>query len=101
MRVAYARLRAALESAAEFEDMYNSLMCENEELAAREQLAAEEAERLGIQNAHLIGHGNDGQKISYVESVRREMALTKHVRGATIEWGRGLTGRSWSARGRC
>lgn len=100
-RNAETRLRAVLESAAEYEELYNALISENEELAAREQLAAEEAERLGIQNAHLIGHGNGGQKISYVESVRREMALTKHVRGRPWLHGRLLTGRSWSALGRC
>lgn len=42
-------------------------------------MALEDADRLGMQNAELIGHGNGGQKISYVEGLRREMAMVKHV----------------------
>lgn len=58
---------------------YDAISEEVEILRSREAMALEDAERLGIQNAELIGHGNGGQKISYVEGLRREMALVKHV----------------------
>lgn len=42
-------------------------------------MAIEEAERLAMQNAELLGHTNGSQRIGYVDNVRREMALCKHV----------------------
>ena len=76
---AHARLREAFVNASEYEEMYNALLEENRELLLRESLAAEEVETLAMQNADLLGHGNGDQKISYVDSLRRDMALTKHV----------------------
>jgi hypothetical protein len=73
------RLREAFVNASEYEDLYNALLEENRELVARESIAVEDAERLAMQNAELLGHGNGDQKISYVDSLRRDMALTKHV----------------------
>lgn len=52
-------------------------------ILARETAAIEEAERLAMHNAELVGHSNDVQKVSYVEGVRREMALVKQVRDHT------------------
>jgi hypothetical protein len=48
-------------------------------LEAREAVAIEEAERMAMQNAELLGHTNGSQRIGYVDNVRREMALCKHV----------------------
>jgi len=76
---AHDRLREAFVNASEYEEMYNALLEENRELLMRESLAAEEVETLAMQNADLLGHGNGDQKISYVDSLRRDMALTKHV----------------------
>ena len=73
------RLREALDEAQKYEDMYISLLDTHRELVERESLVTEEAERLGAQNAELIGHSNGDQKINYVEGVRREMAFTRHV----------------------
>jgi len=72
-------LREAFVNASEYEEMYNNLLEENRELLVRERLAAEEVERYAMQNAELLGHGNGDQKISYVDSLRRDMALTKHA----------------------
>jgi hypothetical protein len=65
--------------AAGFEEQYNELLERQAILEAREAMAIEEAERLSMQNAELLGHTNGSQKIGYVDGVRREMALCKHV----------------------
>jgi hypothetical protein len=59
--------------------LYEQAVEENRLLLTRESLAAEEAEQLGIQNAELLSHSNGDQRISYVEQVRQEMAMTKYV----------------------
>lgn len=73
------RLSEALDQAAPYEDLYHALVEENHLLMTRESLAAEEAEKMGLRNAELLSHANSDQKISYVETVRREMAIAKHV----------------------
>jgi hypothetical protein len=49
-------------------------------LAARNQLAESEANRLSQFNAEILGHNNPGQRIVYLDRVRRELAETKQVR---------------------
>jgi hypothetical protein len=49
-------------------------------LAARNQLAESEANRLSQFNAEILGHNNPAQRIVYLDRVRRELADTKHVR---------------------
>lgn len=73
------RLRSALEVFTDLQERCDSLFEETEILRDREAMALDEADRLGLQNSELIGHGNGSQKISYVEGLRREMALVKHV----------------------
>jgi plastocyanin domain-containing protein len=34
--------------------------------------------------AELMGHSNEGQRISYMEGMRREMAVVKHVSSARL-----------------
>ena len=85
-----------MDEAAQYRDLYNELLEENRLLIVREELAAEEAERLGHQNAELVGHANGDQKISYVDGLRREMALVKHVSGASSAFRQvARFGRSW------
>lgn len=78
------RLRIALQDSRDLEEKYNALIEETEILRSREAMALDEADRLGVQNSELIGHGNGVQKISYVEGLRREMALIKHVSHISI-----------------
>ncbi len=73
------RLRNALDEARRYEDLYTELLESHQLLESREALAVEEAERITARTAELMGHGNGGQKISYVDGVRREMALVKQV----------------------
>lgn len=73
------RLRLALEDSRGLQQRYDLISAQVDILRSREAMAVEEADRLGAQNAELIGHGNGIQKISYVEGLRREMALVKHV----------------------
>ncbi|WWD19855.1 hypothetical protein CI109_104322 [Kwoniella shandongensis] len=77
------QLREAYLSAAKYEALYNDLYEQQAIVLSREAAAIDEAERLGMQNAELMGHGNEGQKISYVEGVRREMAAVKQELAAT------------------
>ncbi|WVQ94895.1 hypothetical protein IAU59_001981 [Kwoniella sp. CBS 9459] len=79
-------LREVYISAAQYEELYNDLKEEHELIMAREEVAIREAERLGMENAELAGHTNEGQKINYVEGLRREMfgvkqelATTRHM----------------------
>ncbi|OCF43704.1 hypothetical protein I317_02457 [Kwoniella heveanensis CBS 569] len=75
-------LREAYIAAAQYEDLYNDLKEEQALITAREEVAIREAERLGLENAELAGHTNEGQKINYVEGLRREMFGVKQVGGA-------------------
>ena len=73
------RLRTALDEAAQYEEMYHTLLEDHKLLVSREALASEEVETLGAQNAELLGHGNGDQKITYLDGLRREMAITKQA----------------------
>lgn len=72
-------LHQALLIAAPYEALYNDLLEKQAILESRENAAIDEAERLGLQNAELLGHTNSDQRISYIEGVRRDMALAKQV----------------------
>jgi hypothetical protein len=48
-------------------------------LHLRLEAAKDELERVGQQAAGMMGHANEGQKLSYMEGMRREMAIVKHV----------------------
>ncbi|WVN90026.1 uncharacterized protein L203_105258 [Cryptococcus depauperatus CBS 7841] len=79
-------LRNAYIEASAYQDLYNDLKDQQSLLLARESAAIEEAERLAGQNAELAGHTNEMQKISYIETVRKEMfhvkqelATTRHL----------------------
>jgi hypothetical protein len=52
-----------------------------------------------MQNSELMGHTNGAQRIGYVDNVRREMVLCKHVRPYLFKVIRGLTKRNWHQRG--
>jgi hypothetical protein len=77
-RIAH-RLLTDLADAERYQDAYNSLSEEVNSLLARNQLAEEEAERLGKFNAEILGHNNPAQRISYVDRIRRELADAKYV----------------------
>lgn len=62
-----------------YKELYEDLEERYRILEAREAMTYEDAEQLGRQNAELLGHGHDSQKVSYVDAVRREMAMTKAV----------------------
>ena len=73
-----------MDEAAQYRDLYNDLVEEHRLLSIREKVAVDEAQRVGMQNAELLGHANGDQRISYVDSLRHEMALTKHVSDASL-----------------
>lgn len=69
-------MRDAVDEARRYEDLYNDLLETHRLLESREVVAVEEAERVAAQNAELVG---GVQRISYVETVRRETAVVKQV----------------------
>ncbi|TFK53691.1 hypothetical protein OE88DRAFT_1626446 [Heliocybe sulcata] len=71
------QMSAELAQAEQYQEAYDSLLEEVGSLLAKNQLAEEEAERLGRFNAEIIGHRNPAQRIMYVERIRRELAETK------------------------
>lgn len=68
-----------LADAERYQEAYVSLSEQVGALVARNQLAEEEAERLGKFNAEILGHNNPAQRIAYVDRIRRELAEAKHV----------------------
>lgn len=64
-----------------YQEAYQNLIGEVEGLAARNELAENEAERLSKFNAEILSHNNPAQRIQYLDRIRRELANTKHVRG--------------------
>lgn len=62
-----------------FQEAYYNLVDETEALVARNNLAEEEAETLSKFNAEIIGHNNPGQRILYVDRIRRELSEVKQV----------------------
>jgi hypothetical protein len=79
MRVIF-RLTVDLTDAERYRDAYHKLLDEVGVLAARNQLAESEANRLSEFNAEILGHNNPAQRIVYLDRVRRELAETKQVR---------------------
>jgi hypothetical protein len=73
-------LTVDLTDAEQYRDAYHNLVDEVGVLAARNQLAECEANRLSQFNAEILGHNNPGQRIVYLDRVRRELAETKQVR---------------------
>lgn len=71
-------MRDALAQKAPFEPLYHALKEEHEILLSRQGMTLEELDRMGEMNAELIRGGEDG-KIGYIEGVRRDMAIVKHV----------------------
>ena len=69
-----------LTDAERYRDAYRKLLDEVGVLAARNQLAESEANRLSQFNAEILGHNNPSQRIVYLDRVRRELAETKQVR---------------------
>lgn len=69
-----------LTDAERYRDAYHKLFDEVGVLAARNQLAESEANRLSQFNAEILGHNNPSQRIVYLDRVRRELAETKQVR---------------------
>ena len=69
-----------LSDAERYRDAYHKLFDEVGVLAARNQLAESEANRLSQFNAEILGHTNPAQRIVYLDRVRRELAETKQVR---------------------
>lgn len=63
-----------------YQEAYQNLIGEVEGLAARNELAENEAERLSKFNAEILSHNNPAQRILYLDRIRRELADTKHVR---------------------
>ncbi|WWD03912.1 hypothetical protein V865_001970 [Kwoniella europaea PYCC6329] len=76
-------LQEAYYESSKYEELYHELKEQYEILESREQAAVDEAERLGLENAELVGHNNEGQKINYVEGVRREMVMIKQELAST------------------
>ncbi|KAG8905520.1 hypothetical protein FRB99_008779 [Tulasnella sp. 403] len=68
-----------LETAARYEEAYQSLMNEVGVLVSRNELAEVEANRLSQLNAEILSHTNPNQKILYVDKIRRELAETKQA----------------------
>ena len=61
------------------EALYEQLLEDYRTLEARELVALEEVEELTGQNVALMSFGTGDQKITYVENVRRELAMAKQV----------------------
>ncbi|ORY31611.1 hypothetical protein BCR39DRAFT_558076 [Naematelia encephala] len=76
-------LKDAVDRAQQYEELYEALLERHRILQSREAIAQEEVERIGHQNAELMGHTNGDQKISYIEILRREMALVKQELAGT------------------
>jgi hypothetical protein len=74
------RLTVDLTGAERYREAYHKLLDEVGVLAARNQLAESEANRLSQFNAEILGHNNPAQRIVYLDRVRRELAETKQVR---------------------
>jgi hypothetical protein len=73
-------LTVDLTDAERYREAYHKLFDEVGVLAARNQLAESEANRLSQFNAEILGHNNPSQRIVYLDRVRRELAETKQVR---------------------
>ena len=68
-----------LADAEKYEEAYNGLLAEVDQLVMKNALAEDEAQRLSKFNAEILGHNNPAQRIVYVDRIRRELHETKHV----------------------
>jgi hypothetical protein len=105
-------LQRCLDTSSDFEAKYLDLLERQTILETREAMAIEEVEKLELQHAELLGHASRGtggasgnskagpsgsanghgmQRINYIESVRREMAMVRAVSG-TLVWFMPITG---------
>ncbi|TFY72608.1 hypothetical protein EVG20_g400 [Dentipellis fragilis] len=71
------RLTGELTEAERYQEAYFNLMEQVESLAARNELAEEEAKRLSKFNAEILGHNNPAQRIMYLDRIRSELAEAK------------------------
>lgn len=78
LRAEIDRLLSELADAEQYQEAYTALSEQVNSLLARNQLAEEEAERLGKFNVEILGHNNPAQRIAYVDRLRRELAEAKH-----------------------
>lgn len=78
----YTSLRSALGLQRDLQDKLQGTEQDRDLLQLRCHDLSDELERLGQMQADLMGHANEGQRISYMEGMRREMAIVKHVRPA-------------------
>jgi hypothetical protein len=74
-----------LADAERYREAYHNLVDEVGVLAARNELAEGEANRLSQFNAEILGHTNPAQRIVYLDRVRRELAETKQVRFPQVQ----------------
>ncbi|KAI0279485.1 hypothetical protein BGY98DRAFT_968398 [Russula aff. rugulosa BPL654] len=79
LRAEISQLTVDLTDAERYRDAYHKLLDEVGVLAARNQLAECEANRLSQFNAEILGHNNPSQRIVYLDRVRRELAETKQM----------------------
>lgn len=68
------RLSAALSDATRYEDAYKQMRKAFEGIIMRNELAEQEADYLSKFNAEILGHNNLGQRIHYVDRIRRDLA---------------------------
>jgi hypothetical protein len=73
-------LTAEVVDAERYQEAYYTLSDLVSSLAARNELAEEEAQRLSKLNAEILGHNNPAQRILYVDRMRKDLAETKQVR---------------------
>ncbi|KAI0259264.1 hypothetical protein BC834DRAFT_1045407 [Gloeopeniophorella convolvens] len=73
------QLATELADAERYREAYHTLVDEVGILAARNELAEGEANRLSRFNAEILGHTNPAQRIVYLDRVRRELAETKQT----------------------
>ncbi|KAM5540255.1 hypothetical protein V8D89_006074 [Ganoderma adspersum] len=72
------QLSSDLADAEKYEEAYNGLLAEVDQLVMKNALAEDEAQRLSKFNAEILGHNNPAQRIVYVDRIRRELHETKH-----------------------
>ncbi|KAA1473976.1 hypothetical protein DENSPDRAFT_803357 [Dentipellis sp. KUC8613] len=74
LRAEIDQLTGELTEAERYQEAYFNLMEQVESLAARNELAEEEAKRLSKFNAEILGHNNPAQRIMYLDRIRTELA---------------------------
>ncbi|THH15657.1 hypothetical protein EW146_g4850 [Bondarzewia mesenterica] len=79
LRAEIEQLTTELTDAERYQEAYQNLVEEVEALAARNELAEDEAQRLSRFNAEILGHNNPAQRIMYLDRIRRELAETKQT----------------------